>query len=99
MKSRVSILMPNYNNGPYLEDCLNSIFSQSLQEFSLIIIDDFSSDNSVEIIKKWNDPRIVLIERKINGGIVAALNDGLDVVQTEYIISQLQFLELQFLVS
>lgn len=78
--------MPNYNNGPYLEDCLNSIFSQSLQEFSLIIIDDFSSDNSVEIIKKWNDPRIVLIERKINGGIVAALNDGLDVVQTEYII-------------
>ena len=47
------IIIPNYNNGKYIEACLNSILKQTFQEFEIIIIDDVSDDNSVEIINKY----------------------------------------------
>ena len=47
------IIIPNYNNGKYIEACLNSILKQTFQEFEIIIIDDVSDDNSVDIINKY----------------------------------------------
>ena len=47
------IIIPNYNTGKYIEACLNSILKQTFQEFEIIIIDDVSDDNSVEIINKY----------------------------------------------
>lgn len=78
--------MPNYNNAPFLRECLQSIFDQTYDQFNLVIIDDASTDESVQIIKSFNDNRILLIERKTNGGIVAALNDGLEVIDSEFIV-------------
>ena len=59
MKS-LSIIVPVYNSGAYLEECLNSLVLQDVVDFEVIIVDDNSSDNSLDIIKKilwvvtWN---------------------------------------------
>ena len=47
------IVIPNYNSEEYIEKCLSSIEEQTFKDFSIIIIDDSSTDNSLEIIKKY----------------------------------------------
>lgn len=65
-----SILIANYNNGKYFSDCYHSIISQSHPGWEVVIVDDKSTDNSVEIIKSLigNDPRFRLYENEYNGG-------------------------------
>ena len=63
-----SIIIPNYNNNPYLEKCIKSILNQTFNDYELIIIDDMSIDNSVEIIreilKQYPNKNTKLIESK-----------------------------------
>ena len=67
----ISIILPVYNSGKYLEECIESILNQTFGNFELIIVYDKSNDNSKEIIKKYMkiDMRIVLIENEIKSGI------------------------------
>jgi glycosyltransferase involved in cell wall biosynthesis len=60
---KVSILMPVFNAQNTLTECLDSIFMQSLQDFEIIGVDDFSTDRSVEIMQSYNDPRVRVIEK------------------------------------
>ena len=53
MKDKISILISNYNNAKYLERCLNSCLDQSYKNKEIIVVDDFSSDNSKEILKNY----------------------------------------------
>jgi len=76
--------MPVFNAQSTLTECLDSIFCQSLQNFELIAVNDFSTDKSVEIIRSYNDPRIRVIENK-NKGIVSALNTGLSCCNSNYV--------------
>ena len=76
--------MPVFNSQDTLTECLDSIFYQSLQDFELIAVNDFSTDKSVEIIRSYNDPRIRVIENK-NKGIVPALNTGLSCCNSNYV--------------
>ena len=48
-----SVLVANYNNGRYLEECLKSIFNQTYKNWEIIIVDDFSTDNSHDVYKKY----------------------------------------------
>lgn len=57
----------------------------TFSDFEFIIINDGSTDNSVEIIKNYNDPRIVLVDNTENKGLVSVLNQGLQLAQGEYI--------------
>lgn len=50
---KISVIIPNYNSGKYLEKCLDSIFRQSHRNFEVIVVDGYSTDNSVEILKKY----------------------------------------------
>ncbi len=86
MRELVSIILPNYNNGRYLYDCLLSVQLQTYKNFECIIIDDGSTDNSLEIIKPFvaKDKRFRLISQE-NRGVGAARNAGLDVARGQYI--------------
>lgn len=48
---KVSVIVPNYNHSPYLEQRIESILNQSYQDFELILFDDCSNDNSIEVMK------------------------------------------------
>ena len=49
---RLSVIVPVYNTGKYLPKCLDSILNQTIDDFEIIVVNDGSSDNSVDIIKK-----------------------------------------------
>lgn len=67
---KFSILIANYNNGKYFNDCYNSLISQSYKNWEVIIVDDASEDNSVEIIERIikNDPRFKIYRNSSNQG-------------------------------
>lgn len=82
----ISIIVPVYNAEKYLRRCIDSILSQSLTDFELILIDDGSTDRSPLICDEYatRDKRIRLIHKK-NDGVSAARNDGIDIAQGEFI--------------
>jgi glycosyltransferase involved in cell wall biosynthesis len=80
----ITVLMPAYNAGKYITDAINSVLAQSFSDFELLIVDDGSSDNTVEVIKSFNDERIVLWNQS-HGGVSKALNTGLEKAKGKYI--------------
>lgn len=75
-KPLVSVILPVYNGLPYLEKAIQSILNQTFSNFELLILDDASTDNSWELIKKYaaKDKRIRAFQNKKNLGIGKALN-------------------------
>ena len=82
---KVSIITPLYNSEKYIADTINSVLDQSYTDFEMIIIDDHSQDNSVNIVKGFKDKRIQLICLKINNGAGVARNKGIDIAKGRYI--------------
>ena len=62
---KVSVCIATYNGGEYLAEQLNSIFPQLGTEDEIIISDDHSSDNTIEIVKEFNDPRITVYSNNL----------------------------------
>lgn len=86
MKDLVSIITPCYNSEKYIEETIRSVLGQSFDDWEWWIIDDCSTDNSVQIIKKYtSDPRIHLIELEKNSGAAEARNKGLEKANGRYI--------------
>ena len=77
--------MPVYNGFKYLDEAMKSILNQTFQNFEFIIIDDGSTDDSVKIIKSYDDNRIRLVENKNNLGQSETLNIGLNIAKGKYI--------------
>lgn len=84
---RVTVLMSVYNSDKYLRVAIDSILNQTYDNFEFLIIDDGSTDKSLDIIKSYKDPRIRLVSRK-NKGLVASLNEGIEKARGEYIARQ-----------
>lgn len=84
-KPKITVLMPVYNCELYIIEAVDSILNQNFYDFELLIIDDSSTDKTVDIIKMYNDSRIKLIEKPINTGITKSLNLGLELAKGEYI--------------
>ena len=82
---RVSILMPVYNVAPYLREAMDSILTQTFQDFELIVLDDCSPDNSAEILDTYTDERIVRYRGEKNMGLSNVLNVGLQMARGEFI--------------
>ena len=82
----ISIIVPVYNTQDYLDKCLTSIINQTYKNIEIIIIDDGSTDNSKEIIKKYmnNDNRILYYHQK-NSGVGIARNKGINLSRGNYI--------------
>jgi glycosyltransferase involved in cell wall biosynthesis len=87
-KSRkVSVIVPNYNHAKYLRQRLDSIFSQTYQNFELIILDDCSPDDSRTVINDYaSDPRVTTCFNEVNSGCVfRQWNKGLEMASGELV--------------
>ena len=76
--------MPCYNAAAYITDAIESVLDQTFRDFELLIVDDGSTDRSADIVRSFNDERIILIQQS-KQGIAAALNFGLLHARAEYI--------------
>lgn len=83
----VSIIVPIYNGEKYIERCLNSIISQTLENIEIILVNDNSTDETKSIIEKYSKQykNIVVINKKNNEGVGAARNNGMKIAKGEYI--------------
>jgi len=82
---KVSVCIPNYNYGAFIEDAIKSVLNQTFKDFELIIVDDCSTDNSVEIIKSFTDQRIKFIKNEKNIGRIKNINKVLSLAAGEFI--------------
>lgn len=80
----VSVGMPVYNAEKFIERAIQSVLNQTYTNFELIVTDDGSTDNSVAIIKTFNDPRIRLITDSVNKGIAHRLNQQINAASGKY---------------
>lgn len=74
MKPTISVLMSVYNCEKYLKEAIDSVLNQTFTDFEFLIVDDCSSDSSLEIIKSYQDPRIRIFENPTNSGLIKSLN-------------------------
>lgn len=83
---KISIIIPVYNTADYLSECLESILNQTFQDFEVLILNDGSTDNSMQICKKYRltDKRIIVVD-KLNSGVSDTRNLGLKLAKGEYI--------------
>lgn len=99
LKDLVSIVVPVYNASAYLDDCISSVVHQSYRNIEIVIVDDGSDDNSLEICQKWaqQDQRIILIHKE-NGGVSSARNKALSIAKGDYYVflDSDDFLELDY---
>lgn len=86
MNPKVSVIIPIYNTGKYLPECVESVRNQTLKEIEIILVDDESPDNAPVLCDEYahKDSRIKVVHKK-NGGLGYARNSGLDVATGEYI--------------
>lgn len=83
---KISIIIPLYNGQKYIERCINSIIRQKIVDIEIIIVNDASKDDSLQIVKKLCalDSRIYLLNKVNNEGPMIARNDGLKIATGEY---------------
>lgn len=83
----ITVVVPLFNDEAYIDSCLNSILSQSVEDIEVIVVDDGSTDSSQDIVKKKidQDCRVRLISQK-NSGMSAARNTGIENARGDYIM-------------
>lgn len=84
-KPKISVLMPAYNSEPYIAQAIESILGQTYGDFEFIIINDGSTDGTADVVRQYHDKRIRFIDNKKNQGLIAVLNQGLDLCRGEYV--------------
>ena len=84
MSPLVSVILPSYNHASFIGEAIESVLQQSHTNLELIVVDDGSVDNSLEVIKSYSDERIIIIEQS-NKGAHNAINRGLSVATGEFL--------------
>ena len=85
---KVSVIVPVYNTEKYLRRCLDSLVNQTLREIEIIIVNDASPDNSIEIMREYERKyknKVVVIDLKVNVKQGGARNEGINIAKGEYI--------------
>ena len=81
----ISVVMPVYNGGTYLVEAIQSILNQTFTDFELIMINDGSTDRTVEVIASFRDKRITLLKNAVNLGNYPSRNSGMALARGKYI--------------
>lgn len=83
-QASISVIVPSYNCGGLLAEALDSILAQTLPVEQIIVVDDGSTDNTAEVVGRYQDPRIQYLRRQ-HAGLATACNVGLDAARGEYV--------------
>ncbi len=83
---KVSIIIPLYNSEEYIKECLESIVNQTYNNFEVIIVDDGSTDNSVNIVETFRKKLEINLIKQTNSGASSARNNALNHVRGKYIV-------------
>lgn len=81
----VSVVVPVFNRERTIRYCLDSILNQTYRNLDVVVIDDNSSDNTINIVKSYSDSRLRVIECRTNGGAQVARNIGIKAAQGEWV--------------
>lgn len=83
----VSVIMPAYNAEPFIEEAIASVIAQTVADWELIVIDDCSTDDTVQIVSAFvrQDPRIQLLTNASNMGVAKTRNRGLELCRGQYV--------------
>ena len=81
---KISVVMPVYNSSLYLHESIESVLNQTFEDFEFIIVDDGSTDNSLDIVKKYQDKRINL--QTLEHDYIVSLNHGMRLAKGKYIV-------------
>ncbi len=86
--ANIDIVIPSYQYGRYLGECITSILTQGVEDLRILVIDNASTDDSVEVARQFaaKDPRIEVRAREKNLGFHASLNEGIDWASGEYFL-------------
>lgn len=85
---KISVIMPNYNNAKYIEEAINSVLEQTLQDIEVIVIDDCSTDTSIEILQKIqakHPDKVKIVRNEVNLGAGLSRNAGIDIARGRFI--------------
>lgn len=85
---KVSVIVPNYNHSSFLEKRLESIYNQTFKDFEVILLDDNSSDNSIDILQKYahrHETRCIITNDKNSGSPFLQWKKGMEIAEGEYI--------------
>lgn len=82
---RVTVLMPTYNVAPWVEEAIQSVLNQTYRDFELLVVDDGSTDNTLDHVRSIQDDRIHIAAFPDNVGLAENLNRGLDIINTELV--------------
>lgn len=82
---KISVVIPVYNCQEFVRTAIHSILAQTYRDFELLLLDDASSDGSLEIMQSFKDPRIRLIRNDVNLGIAKTHNRGIELARGEYL--------------
>ena len=85
MKDLISIIVPVYNAEKFIDETINTVLDQTYTNWELLLVNDCSTDNSVDIIKKFKDKRIKLINNKVNSKAAISRNNGIKKAKGKYI--------------
>ena len=81
---KLAVLLPTYNASPYIKSSIDSLLDQTFSDFDIYIYDDFSTDDTSEIIDSYNHPRIFYRKNESNLGIAKTLNKGLEEIHSTF---------------
>jgi glycosyltransferase involved in cell wall biosynthesis len=81
----VTVVIPTYNHAEYLKRALDSVVAQTYKNWEAIVVNNFSTDNTIAIVESFNDERISLINFRNNGIIAASRNRGIEAARGEYV--------------
>lgn len=102
MNPLVSVIMPAYNGEKYIGEAIESILAQTYSDWELIIVEDASTDNTLQVIKEYQDPRIRLFVNEKNSGIAVTTNRAISESKGKYLallddddVAEKERLELQ----
>lgn len=84
MKPMVSVIIPTYNRAKTIARTINSVLSQTYDNFEIIIVEDGSTDETISLLKQFTDNRIRVIFHDVNKGVTAAKNTGLNDIRGEW---------------